>query len=54
MGKKIKRYSLSGGVIEIEDTPQAKEWAKGKGYTEDKAPSESPPPRPATPPPSTE
>lgn len=25
-------YSESGGWIDILDTPQAREWAKGKGY----------------------
>ena len=52
MGTKIKLYNLDGGSIEIEDTPQAREWAKGKFYTEDKPPDVATPPRPA--PPSTE
>jgi hypothetical protein len=52
MSDKITLYNKSGGKMEVDDTPQRREWAKGKGYVLDappsKAKSPTPPPRPAS------
>lgn len=50
MGDKIKLYDKGGKTMEVEDTPQRRAWAAGKGYCLDKPPGATRPlPKPKPP-----
>jgi len=47
---KVKLYNAIGGSFEIDDTPQRRAWAKGKGYVFEKPPKvATPSPKPPPP-----